>query len=463
MHNSPEERRLAAASHIEGCSCSICRYEVPVEVEAHLLREMKSGNVTIVAGAGISTERGSVDGPNFYSQMVNRSGSTYGDAFPDVMQRLVEQPDGRIDLIQAIRDRLDYVEFFPKLRAEATEFHREIATLFCIKDIVTTNWDTYFERFCHATPFVHPQDAVLWEAADRRVLKIHGTIENYATIVASTDDYAAAATRLSHDLIGSRLKILLSTKTVVFAGYSIRDSDFQQIYRFVRDQLGPFGKRAYAITIDTSDEMARRLLELNIVPIYTDASHFFRTIKAELSDWNCWLPDQGYDLVDEVWSEARTAWSYLHDKVDPRKFPEIVIGLSYLDGLLHGLEMIREKRKTGQYSHSCVIREKVWGYEELKAEYRRKKKYHDVAYMEGFQNALIFRAAPPNGLEPSDTRPPLFFFFGAGDPIESAKEYVRILPQLRARHRASSDQVRRLISNHLDPNERIHFYHKCQI
>ena len=32
-----------------------------------------------------------------------------------------------------------------------------------IENIITTNWDDFFERECGATPYVSPEDFALWE------------------------------------------------------------------------------------------------------------------------------------------------------------------------------------------------------------------------------------------------------------------------------------------------------------
>jgi hypothetical protein len=79
------------------------------------------------------------------------------ESFPALMERYTETKSRR-ELLQRIVERFDYIDAFPELRDNATRFHRELATLFYVQDIVTTNWDPYFEQETGALPFVTDKD-----------------------------------------------------------------------------------------------------------------------------------------------------------------------------------------------------------------------------------------------------------------------------------------------------------------
>ena len=68
------------------------------------------------------------------------------------MQLYCDKPNGRKKLLKNIRERFDYIKSFPELERSASSFHRELAELYPIKTIITTNWDTYFEEYCAAVP-----------------------------------------------------------------------------------------------------------------------------------------------------------------------------------------------------------------------------------------------------------------------------------------------------------------------
>ena len=147
--------------------CVICNQQHKVNIPIELLNEILSGNVTLFTGAGISTESSSVLNSTFYETILSKLKSTDNDLdFPGLMEKFCAQVNGRFKLLGEIKTRFDKIDSFPELKQSATCFHRELGTLFQIKNIITTNWDTYFERYCKATPFVVDSDIVFWEAAD---------------------------------------------------------------------------------------------------------------------------------------------------------------------------------------------------------------------------------------------------------------------------------------------------------
>ena len=228
----------------DDCSCIFCKHDLPFQLPQNLLDDFMHGKVAVFVGAGVSTENNTVLKNTLYDAVRAEVRPEIADlSFPDLMEKLAEQPNGRLRLLTHIRTRLDQIYSFPELYRAATRFHKELATLFTVDTIVTTNWDTYFERECLATPFVFPEDIAFWEAADRRVLKIHGTIENYGSIVATRSDYETCRDRLDKNMIGAFLKQILATKTVVFFGYSVRDDDFIYIMKAVQEQMKMLGKR----------------------------------------------------------------------------------------------------------------------------------------------------------------------------------------------------------------------------
>jgi hypothetical protein len=159
------------------------------------------------------------------------------------MSRYCAQPDGRIKLLRKIKDRFDYLDSFPELRRRATAFHQEMCTIPQIQEIITTNWDLYFEQYAAATPVITPQDFAFWGVPGRKVFKIHGSLSSYGSIVATTEDYARCQHQIFGGLVGANLRMLLATKTILFAGYSLRDDDFSQTYTALKEQMGNVCRR----------------------------------------------------------------------------------------------------------------------------------------------------------------------------------------------------------------------------
>lgn len=68
---------------------------------------------------------------------------------------------------EEVVERFEYAESFPFIHRATTRFPRELATIGHIQTVITTNWDTSFEDFCHARPFVVDEDYAYYDLPGR--------------------------------------------------------------------------------------------------------------------------------------------------------------------------------------------------------------------------------------------------------------------------------------------------------
>jgi SIR2-like domain len=238
------------------CSCAACGNNTPFEIPEQLYDALCNGDVVLFAGAGISTENRFVFPSPLAEEVCGELCLDVSPSlgFPDLMSRYCEQPNGRPRLLRKIRHRFEYVESFSDLYRAATRFHRELATLFPIQNIITTNWDDYFERECGAIPFVHSEDFVFWDSPGRKVFKIHGSINNLGSLVITRTDYERTFDRLSQDLIGSYLRMMLGTKTLIYIGFSFADDDVIRIHESLMSGMSGLTPQAYIVTPDDASD-----------------------------------------------------------------------------------------------------------------------------------------------------------------------------------------------------------------
>lgn len=88
---------------------------------------------------------------------------------------------------------------------------------------------------------------------------------------------------LTNKPIGSQLKSLLATHTVVFIGFSFGDEDLNKIIEILSSDLQDFAPQYFLITID---ESWRKTENKIILPIITDAYYFLHSLKNILIDKN---------------------------------------------------------------------------------------------------------------------------------------------------------------------------------
>jgi SIR2-like domain/4-hydroxyphenylacetate 3-hydroxylase N terminal len=266
-------------------------------------------------------------------------------SFPTVIGAFVQRY-GRRQFVQMVKAKFDYVDSFWTLRHDARRFHKELATMPYLVDIVTTNWDPFFEEECAATPFVTGDDIALWNMPGRRVLKIHGSMTNLGSIVATEKDYKESLKSLRTGVLGGLLTELLATRTLVFIGYSLRDWNFRRLYSALRKDMGSYSEKAYFVSPFGADEDDEK--EFDLVILKTSGVRFLRDLKlANLG--SCFIEDSTYDRIAEYYDEICVA-EQLAKTVPHKKYPSVLYCWSFHDGARDACRRIQLRRPSGEYS-----------------------------------------------------------------------------------------------------------------
>lgn len=166
-------------------------------------------------------------------------------------------------------------------------------------------------------------------------------------------------------MIGSVLKVLLSSKTVVFVGYSFEDEDVARVYRLLNREVGGLLPSAYVVTLDENAKGTLASMRMNITPIITDATFFLEILKAQLVKKKLMLPDERYTGLETTLERVFEAQNNIFG-IDPRSHPENIYSLVYQDGLMHGLEDVKGSRKSGRFSDGHRLMHMIESYELLR-------------------------------------------------------------------------------------------------
>ncbi|NLH46528.1 MAG: hypothetical protein GX451_10470 [Acholeplasmataceae bacterium] len=410
-----------------------------------IIEAVKSERLVLFAGAGISTEKKGCYPRTFYEEIKQEMDLPNSEQlkFSKIMSKYTEQPNGRRNLIRRIRKRFDYVDSFPELYRIATNFHRELSSVYFIRDIITTNWDDYFERECGATPFVSDEDLIFWDLAYRRVLKIHGTVNNYGSLVITGEDYQQCYERLNNGALGGFLKSFLATKTIIFIGYSFGDEDFSSIQEYLSREMSGLNPHAYVVTIDESAN--EKFKGTNITPIITDGTFFIEKLKELLIKENLIIPEDTLYIA----SGYLTFVNGIHKKIgelDLRNNPEVIYSLSYLDGLIHALERVETRHKTGEYSDPYNIMNVTQSYLEERKVYLKNKQYFDVAYIDGYVNGLLF-IIDVEELEDIKDKTDPFYLFGYRNKINNFEEYLNLINNGKVYHKNARKLAEKIVTD----------------
>ena len=369
------------------CECAICKDQKPFVMPKEILDAAEHGELVLFCGAGISTENKSVLPFSFYKEIQEELEIDDNTLpFSKLMQMYCDLPNGRRKLLKKIKNRFEYIHSFPELERAATKFHRELAELYFIKTIITTNWDAYFEECCAATPITTPEDYVFWDENERCVLKIHGSINNPGSIIATEDDYTKCTESLEKGIIGATLKTILARRTVVFIGFSFGDEDFSQIMAYLQAELNDIMPHVYIVTID--EQLNSKLCYKNSTYIQTDGTYFLHQLKLEMVGKKLIENCDAIPIITNVYSVIKDIHNRI-SRIDIHMYPSVIYCLAYQDGVIHAFERFIQLYNTGNYNIPGIMPASVRAYDDIKQKCADSKKYWDEAYYEGYLNGLI--------------------------------------------------------------------------
>jgi len=198
-----------------------------------LARKAKHGQLVLFLGAGISASAGLPLWNTLLAQLAETAGMTPEERAhlaalnPLDQAELVERRMGgdRAQLAAEIRRLLSGHEF--------SIAHALLAAL-PVSEVVTTNYDTLFERASEAAGktqvAVLPYDKAA--GADRWILKLHGCINRPDDIVLTRADYLRYGARRA--ALSGIVQALLITRHMLFVGFGLNDDNFHRIADAVR-------------------------------------------------------------------------------------------------------------------------------------------------------------------------------------------------------------------------------------
>jgi hypothetical protein len=352
--------------------------KIPDSLYEDIIRQ----DCVIFAGAGISTEGSKWPGtPTFYDTIKEKAKypkSSAPPSFADLMQYFCEHVDGG-QRNRLTREAICYIETFSvpgESNTLATIFHHELAQIPYFDRFVTTNWDPFLEQSLNVlVPMVEDRDLAFWDDSKRQVLKIHGCITRPYTLVATREDYEVCIKR--SPLIFNKLRDLMATKTFIFAGYSLQDSDFQLILDEISNSLGRFKKLAYAIDPNATDETAEYWKSRGIQVHKIYGGHFLDLLRQRLIEENL-LPTQKFVRFLQ---EERKRIHSVHFEREQGKTSGSFASAMYQDGLQHALTDVFVDGYLGKKQED--FEKELAGAQKHLELMHKKKDYIEIAYWSG--------------------------------------------------------------------------------
>lgn len=200
----------------------------------------------------------------------------------------------------------------------------EIFTNLPRNDIISTNFDSLLE-----TAFVSSKDySVIWDdkhivnihAMRYNIFKIHGTFQEPTSIKILSEDFSKFKKSSLYKLLFS----LFSTKTLVIVGYSLRDSDFHDIYNEA-NEFWP-SQKIFIVTLNKNLLTHTVWMRKGAQVIEGGAENFFKDAVDSVSKYNQSTPPEEIKSVPkgEIKSEDQNPFKfYTTDGLMPAQFSEL--------------------------------------------------------------------------------------------------------------------------------------------
>jgi len=357
------------------------------ELVSRLFHDIVEEGCVVFLGAGCTTERTRKGSKSFYEHIKHLSGHPGGEpspSFPELMEYFCDRVDGGRHN-RLIREALSRIEYFSTPGEEnrfATAVGSALAEIPYFNRFVTTNWDPFLERSLGVlVATVEDRDLAFWDDRKRQVLKIHGCITRPYSIVATQSDYEQCMKR--NPLIFNKLKDLMATKAFLFAGYSMQDSDFQQVWEGIIASLGHFSKLAYALAPHSTAERISFWKERGIQIYKISDLAFMSALREKLEGEGLIARKEFLQFLRR--EEARIV--SLHLQLDQNS-PGGLASAMYQDGLLHGLEDVLTAADIGTKKRENFESELMQLQRDLANE-RKQDSLIEIAYLSGRCEAII--------------------------------------------------------------------------
>lgn len=240
--------------------------------------------VVIFAGAGLSLYAGYPNGNKLRDllwESLPQSGKIQIDMAQNLMslsQNVYDLYGGRNHLITTLKD------IFLK-KPKSNDTHELISKLPHFRTIITTNYDTLFEQSYreNAQVFLNDVDLAYAEKSKVQIFKIHGDLSDPDSIILTNNDYNNFFKNDSENkVLWTSVREKISSKSILFIGYSLEDANIQVIFDKILDNLGDNMKECFFVSPSIPEFQLNKLIRKRIKYIAATGQELFSDLKLHL-------------------------------------------------------------------------------------------------------------------------------------------------------------------------------------
>ena len=163
----------------------------------------------------------------------------------------------------------------------STETHKIISKIPHFRNIITTNYDRLFENAYGNKLNLIFSDSHTPYIDDKKVnlFKIHGDLSDPDSIIITKSDYNRFFENdTEQNTIWNIIKGIVATKSILFIGYNLEDSNVEVIFNKIKNKTGKNGKECYLVAPYIPPIKSVNLEKANIHPISLTGEKFFEEL-----------------------------------------------------------------------------------------------------------------------------------------------------------------------------------------
>lgn len=187
----------------------------------------------------------------------------------------------------------------------STETHKIISKIPLFRNIITTNYDRLFENVYGNKLNLIFSDSHTPYIDDKKVnlFKIHGDLSDPDSIIITKSDYNRFFENdTEQNTIWNIIKGIVATKSILFIGYNLEDSNVEVIFNKIKNKTGKNGKECYFVAPNIPPIKSVNLEKANIHPISLTGEKFFKELIEYLKK-NIKKDFENKNISSDVYSE----------------------------------------------------------------------------------------------------------------------------------------------------------------
>ena len=245
-----------------------------------LFQSISKGEVVLWAGAGLSLYAGLPSGARLREIL-------YEGLTPLEKEEVRKNSDlsHLVDEICKLKGNRNYIikvltSTFTK-DFSSTETHKIISKIPHFRNIITTNYDRLFENVYGNKLNLIFSDSHTPYIDDKKVnlFKIHGDLSDPDSIIITKSDYNRFFENdTEQNTIWNIIKGIVATKSILFIGYNLEDSNVEVIFNKIKNKTGKNGKECYFVAPNIPPIKSVNLEKANIHPISLTEEKFFEEL-----------------------------------------------------------------------------------------------------------------------------------------------------------------------------------------